>query len=202
MNLKRVSLLCLILIAFSMANPFSLEFSLSGGLQHLYTNNDLFNNDPPGIMDESSDNIFINASLKPRISCLYRNTGIFVSADKSIGDSRFNRYWILSGGLIQRVNISEKSTLDFHLGTTWHSVDAAIQSFIMFAISTHFKSLPGLDVGASYHYKLSESVSLFAGANYNYNCHYVDIPEIDPEANTTWKFQTILLNVGIMYSLF
>ncbi len=150
-------------------------------------------------MDKSSDNYFLKTSLKPEILCFYNNTGIYISAEKPFVDYRFNRYVILSGGLLQRFRFSEKSALDVHLGTTWHSVDAAIHSFVEFLISTHFRSRPGLDIEVRYDHLLSKNISLFAEANYNYNQHFVDFLGSTSEP---YNFQTISLSVGVMYSLF
>jgi len=189
-------------IAFSMANPFSLELSMSGGLQHLYTNNDLFSNNAREYTAVSSDSYFIQASLKPEIKCLYKNTGLYASIQKPIGDIRFKRYFILSGGLMQRINISEKSALDFHLGTTWHSVNEAIHSFMMFIIYTHYRSVPGLDAGLSYNYKLSDHVTLFGELNFNYNEHYIDNIEFGTDFYPMEQFRTISLSIGVTYSMF
>jgi hypothetical protein len=180
------------------ANPFSVEFSLSGGLQHIYTDSDLFNNDPPGIRDESSINIFLLASLKPGVSWFYHHTGIYLSADKLIGHDYFNRYFILSGGLKQRFNISERKAVDIHLGMTWHSVNAAIHDVREFFIDTPFKSLPGLDLGISCNKVVSQNMSILLSANYNYDLFVVDIPDHD---QYPWKFRTISLHAGVMFSL-
>lgn len=198
MNLKRIFLLSLILLSVSLAGPFSVELSISGGIQHIYTDSDLFNNDPPGIMDESSINIFLLPSMKPNVSCYYHNTGLYLSAEKAFGRDYFKRYFILSGGLKQRINISDKDAVDVHLGTTWHSVDEAIHSFIAFIIDVRFQSLPGLDLGVSYMKKISEATSIFAELNYDYNLFYVDFPD---NTQAPWKFRTISLNAGVMFSL-
>jgi hypothetical protein len=197
MSLKRIFLLSLILLSVSFASPFSIELSLSGGIQHLYTNDDLFNNDPPGIMDESSDNMFYAASLKPAISCFYHNTGIYLSADKPFGHSYFDRYFILSGGLKQRINISDKEAVDIHVGTTWHSVNAAIHDNYEFFVSTTFKSLPGFDIGLRYQYQLFKQASLYIMANYNYNIYEVyTIMCYNPQ----YYLQTFSINAGVMFS--
>jgi hypothetical protein len=198
MSLKRIFLLSLILLSVSLASPFSVELSLSGGLQHIYTNSDLFNNDPSEIRDESTDNIFLIVSLKPAVSCFCHNTGIYLSADKPFGHNYFNRYFILSGGFKQRLNISDKKVMDVHLGTTWHSVEAAINSIWEFYTSFGFISLPGLDIGVDYRYKLSDKTALLLGANYNFNLFSIDFPET---VDTSWKFRIISLNAGLMFSL-
>lgn len=198
MKNKITLFLLLISVSFMFASPFSVELSISGGVRHIYTDSDLFNNDPPGIMDESSINIFLLPSIKPSVSCFYHNTGLYLSADKALGRDYFKRYFILSGGLKQRVNISDKDAVDVHVGTTWHSVDAAIHSFMDFFVDVRFQSLPGLDLGVSYMKVMSETATLFTELNYNYNLFNIAIPEI---THDPWKFRTISLNAGVMFSL-
>jgi len=200
MALKRIFLLFLILISVSLAGPFAVELSLSGGAQHLTTNNDLFSNDPPGIIGGSNVNTFLNTSLKSGLTCYYKNTGIYISADKPLGGPRFNRYWTLSGGLKQRVIFSEISSLDFYAGTTWHSINEAIHSFTMFLIYTHFSSEPGLDIGLNYNRQITNNIFLTTGLNYNYNLHYNDSVYIDYYHK--YYVQAITFNVGMVFSLF
>lgn len=201
--MKRIIVLSLIIACFSFAseNPFSLELSISVGSQQTYTNSPFFDNDPPGIIDESYDSYFCGFAIKPGLSCFYHHTGLYFSVDKPFFDYRFKRYFILSGGLIQRISLSENSALALHFGTTWHSVDAAINSFTMFLISTHFVSLPGLDIGLKYNYALSEKFSLYGEVKYNYNRYYRYEGIIIPEDNTKYNVQTISLNAGVMFSL-
>ena len=199
MNYKRILLLCLILSAFLMANPFSLELSLSGGLQHLYTNDRHFSNDREEVTAVSSDIYIIHPSLKTESKILYKNTGLYISAQKPFGGYKFKKYYIISGGLIQRVPLSEKASLDIYAGTTWHSVNEAIHSFTEFLIYTHFTSELVLDAVLNYNYRISNNLYLTAGINYNYNRHYNDSVCIDYYYK--YKFQTISLNAGIMFSL-
>ncbi len=202
MNLKRIIVLFLILTGFSLvvAEPLSVDLSLSYGLMYLSTNNDFFHNGIDDLMDQTDKNIYLRSSFKPKISCFYHNTGIYVSAEKPLDFNRFKRYWIISGGIVQRISISEKSALDFHLGTTWHSVNEAIHSFILFSVYTHYKSLLGLDASFRYIHAISENISIFAEANYNYNRHYNDT--FESQIDSKFHFQMISLSVGVMYSLF
>ena len=200
--MKRIIVISLILTCFSFAseNLFSLELSMLGGVRQAYTNSLFFDNDPPGTIDESNDSYFFGFAIKPGLSFFYHHTGLYFSVDKPFFDYRFKRYFILSCGLKQRISLSDKSALDLYLGTTWHTVDDAIQSFIDFFMATHFKSELGLDVGTSFNYELSKKIALYTEVNYNYNAHYTDKPE--PITITKRNFQTLSLNIGVVFSLF
>ncbi|MCF7831977.1 MAG: hypothetical protein K9N05_00175 [Candidatus Marinimicrobia bacterium] len=196
MEKKIVLLMLLTSISLVFANPISFGISISGGLQETLTDNGMFTG-----TTLTTDDSFVNATIKSGLRCLYKNTGLYVSGEKLIGDYRLKRYFIFSGGLIQRIPLSEKTVLDLHLGTTWHSVDAAIHSFVSFFVYTHYRSLPGLDAGIRYDHAISENVSLFTEVNYNYDKHYDDCLHAGLNITYRYKFQTISLNVGVLFSL-
>ena len=200
--MKRIIVLSLIVVcsAFALENDFSLSVSLSGAFQQTYTNNTMFSTLPGYLVSENC--VFENATIKSGLSCLYHNTGLYLSGEKLIGHYQLKKYFIFSGGLMQSIPLSEKSALALHLGTTWHSVDAAINASMDFFVATHYKSELGLDIGLSFSHKLSEKTSILAEVNYNYNKHYIDSPSTDPENILKYKFQTISLNAGVMFSLF
>ncbi len=58
MNLKRIIVLFLILTGFSLvvAEPLSVDLSLSYGLMYLSTNNDFFHNGIDDLMDQTDEN--------------------------------------------------------------------------------------------------------------------------------------------------
>ena len=190
MNLKRIFLLSLILLSVSFAGPFSAEFSLSLGTNYLYTDNDYFSEDH---MHHFHDQYYYAATLKPGIACYYHNTGVYFSVDNTC----FDKYFILAGGIKQRIKIYDGSIVDIHIGTTWHSVEMAINSIYEFYTSLGFTSLPGLDIGASYRYKLSDNYSMFFEVNYNYNQHKSNFWVSDPP----WTVRTISMNIGMMFTV-
>lgn len=198
--MKRIIVLSLIIACFSFAseNPFSLGLSLHSGGQYFQTNEQCVLNSSDLIAD--GDVAVFKPTLCIGIEPRYRNTGLYINVQKPIVSYSLRRYYILSGGLIQRIIINEKSALNINLGTTWHSVNAAIHSNCMFIIYTHIKSKPGIDLGFGYSYLISDKLSLLLGFNYNFNVHYNDIPE--PVTINDKYTQIISLNLGLMYSLF
>lgn len=201
MSFIRIILLCLIPIVFLCANPFSIDVSLSGGPMNVNTNYNLFNNNI-GI-EELIDSTYISniwkSSFKTKLSCYYKNTGIYTSVDKPIDFNKLKRYWILSGGLVQRINLTENSSMDIRVGITWHSVNEAIHSFMNFIVYTHYKAVPGLDFGVSYNHTVSKTMSLFAEANYSYNKFYNGFYDI--HYTQIYYSKIISLNAGIVFSL-
>jgi hypothetical protein len=199
-NLKRLLIFILISTAFLSANPFSVDLSFSVGGQFVGTNNVFFRTPNTTSFLLESEYYYISGSIKSEIVCLFHKTGLYVSVDKPNIDSRFERYVILSGGIKQSIPLTNKSLLNFHAGTTWHTVNVAIHSFVMFTIPTHYRSLPGVDAGIDYQYQLSKKTSMIFGLNFNNNIFYVDNFEDGPEYEHKYHFQTITLNAGIMFS--
>ena len=197
MSLKRIFLLSLILLSVSFAGPFSFGLSISAGLQDFTTDEHCLAVSSNMIDDDYYEVIIPTIEMK--VSTLYRNTGLYISVDKPVANYYLRQYFILSGGLMQKIKLDDKSAINLSLGTTWHSVDAAIHSNCMFVIYTHIKSKPGVDIGLNYDYMISDKLSLFMGLNYNHNIHFMDIPE--PITINESYTQTLSLNFGLTYTL-
>ncbi len=202
MNKKILLLILLLCVTFVFAAEYSVEFSLLSGVQRMRSDNLAFNFHD---YHEGAEPELLNHNklfFKPGVAIFYKSTGLYISTSNPLGHYYFNRYWMFSGGLKQSFSISEKSSLGIHVGSTWHSVDAAIHSFLEFFTSVKYTSLPGLDVGIEYKHKVLESVSIVLGINYNYNKQYSTIGGPIYIEDPQFYFQTISLNAGISYTLF
>ncbi|RKY53678.1 MAG: hypothetical protein DRP93_06215 [Candidatus Neomarinimicrobiota bacterium] len=67
--------------------PWDINFG-GRGLRQVTTNNDSFSSTPGYI---ESDVSFVNATIKSGLTCLYKNTGLYLSSEKLIGDYKFNQ---------------------------------------------------------------------------------------------------------------
>jgi hypothetical protein len=198
MKKKMVFAVLFLCISFVFAGEFSAELSIGGGPEKARTDHHFYSD--VFIPTEFTDHSTIN--LKIAASCFYKNSGIYISSDKLFGDDLFNRYFVFSGGFKQKVLLGDKLGFDMYVGTTWHSVDAAIQSVYEIFLSTKVYSRPGVDVGVDLNYVLSDKISVFVGFNYNYNKQVVTCPPNGLENVDDFYFQMMSFNAGISYRLF
>lgn len=178
-------------------SPFSIDVSISGGFKQARTDHHYYSD----VLYPSEYSDYSTIIFKSDVTCFYKRTGIYVSADKLFGDDLFNRYFVFSGGIKQKIPFAGKWAFDMYLGTTWHTIDAAIHSVYEIFINTKVYSVPGLDTGIDLNYELSKKTSLFAGVNYNYNKQIIYSPPIGTTNIDRFYFRMISFSAGVMFSL-